>query len=440
MSIAWPPAATGLSSRWRDRDRRSVAQVYGRYTGLVVQDADRFYLIDVDGRRYLDFACGVGVTLLGHRHPDVARAVHRQIDSYWHISTVAQHARLTEAAEKVASVCPEPLDTVFFANSGADVVEGALKLARFVTRRQGIICFTGGFHGRTFAAATVTTTKVHYRKGFAPLLPGVYVTSYPYCFHTCQHGEEQPCPIAAGREIEQLFKHVVPADEVAAILVEPIQGDGGYVVPPSGFLSTLRRICDDNGIVLVCDEAQSGVGRTGLMLASEHEGVVPDIVTLAKALGNGMPISALVARRGMMDAWPSGSHGSTFGGNAVSCAAVVATLDVIQRDGLLHRATEIGDRIVARAHGWQQQDRGLADVRGRGTMVGLEFLGISGLPDSERVATIRSICLERGLVVLSCGLNDNVIRLIPPLILDDNELERGLGILEEAVFQSSVQS
>lgn len=414
--------------------------MYRRYTDLVVQDADRVYLTDVDGRRYLDFACGVGVTLLGHRHPAVSRALHQQIDSYWHISTVAQHTQLIAAAEKVASLCPDPLDTVFFANSGAEAVEGALKLARYITRRHGVICFTGGFHGRTLGAATVTTTRVHYRKGFGPLLPGVYVTPYPYCFRTCRHEERQPCPIAAGRELEKLFRHVVPADEVAAILVEPIQGDGGYVVPPPGFLSTLRRICDENGIVLVFDEAQSGVGRTGLMLASEHEGVVADIVTLAKALGNGMPISALVTRREMMDAWPPGSHGSTFGGNAVSCAAVVATLDVIERDGLMRRATEIGEGIFARAYDWQRHDPGLADVRGRGTMVGLEFLDPSGLPDAKRVAAIREMCLEQGLIVLSCGLDDNVIRLIPPLILDDHELARGLEILEEAVYQSSSQA
>jgi 4-aminobutyrate aminotransferase len=421
--------------KWRERDKKSVSRAYARYTDLVVKDGQGSFIIDVDGNRYLDFGCGIAVTSLGHRHPDVVKAVHAQVDSYWHTSIVTEHVRLTEAAEKVASICPAPLDTVFFANSGAEVVEGALKLARMVTGRQGIISFTGAFHGRTFGALSVTTSIAKYRERYFPLLPGVYHTPYPYCFRECEHAAGEPCPIALGHEIERLFRHVVPAGEVAAILVEPIQGEGGYIVPPAGFLATLRRICDRHGILLIFDEVQSGVGRTGRWLASEHDEVVPDVVILAKALGNGLPIGAIVASADVMAAWPAGSHGSTFGGNAVSCAAVVATLGVIERDGLLQRAEELGKRISERARGWQRQVGGPADVRGRGLMIGLEFMDSAGMPDAERVDEIRSTCLERGLLLLACGTDHNVIRLIPPLNLSDSETEQAMEILEAAVLQ-----
>ncbi len=420
------------SARWRERDRRVVAPAYSRYTDIVVAEAEGAYIVDVDGRRYLDFGCGIAVTSLGHRHPDVTRAVHAQVDRYWHTSVVTEHELLVEAAEAVAGICPEPLKQVFFANSGAEVVEGALKLARRATGRQGIVCFAGGFHGRTFGAMSVTTSKVHYREGYAPLLPGVQVTPYPYCFRRCSHAANEPCPIAAGEQLEQLFARVVPAHEVAALLVEPIQGEGGYVVPPQGFLRNLRRICDQHGILLICDEVQSGMGRTGRWFAFEHEAVVPDIVTVAKALGSGLPIGAIVASPAVMRSWDPGSHGTTFGGNAVSCAAAVATIDVIRRDGLLARADAIGARIQEQARGWQQQGE-VADVRGRGAMVGLEFMDSTGRPDAERVDQIKADCREQGMVVLSCGVDDNVIRLIPPLTLSDSELDQGLGILGEAV-------
>ncbi|MHB1639741.1 MAG: aspartate aminotransferase family protein [Candidatus Dormibacteria bacterium] len=433
-------ATDSVAESWRARDRQAVSGVYSRYTDLVIQDGEGSFLIDVDGRRYLDFGCGIAVTALGYRHPDVTRAIHRQVDGYWHTSVVTQHVRLTEAAEKVASICPDPLDRVFFANSGAEVVEGALKLARQATHRPGIVAFIGGFHGRTFGALSVTTSKVHYREHYSPLLPGVHTTPYPYCFRNCGHGPDEPCPVAMGAELEKLFKHVVPADEVAAILVEPIQGEGGYIVPPPGFLATLRQICDRHGIVLIFDEVQTGVGHTGRWLASDHEGVVPDVVTLAKALGSGLPIGAIVARHDLMDKWPAGTHGSTFGGNAIACAAAIATIEVIQRDGLLQRATEIGDKIMSRAHAWQQRVGGPADVRGRGAMVGLEFMDSAGLPDAERVDAIRAACLQSGLLVLGCGIDDNVIRLIPPLTLSDSEVEQGLQILEQAVLQGGTSA
>jgi 4-aminobutyrate aminotransferase len=426
----------GTAEQWRERDRRSVASVWSRYTDLVVSSAEGSYLIDVEGRRYLDFACGIAVTSLGHRHPDVAAAVHRQLDRYWHTSIVTQSVVMTEAAERVAAICPDPLDVVFFANSGAEVVEGALKLARRSTGRQGIICFRGGFHGRTFGALSVTTSKALYRSKYGPLLPGVYVTPYPYCFRDCDHALGEPCPIAAGEDLRRLFQQVVPAKEVAAILVEPIQGEGGYVVPPPGFLATLRRLCDEYGILLICDEIQSGVARTGQWLAVDHEQVVPDIVTLAKALGSGLPVGAIVSSHRLMDSWEQGSHGSTFGGNPVSGAAVIATLQVIERDHLMARATELGKIIKARISGWQTAGHGPADLRGRGAMIGLEFMDAAGKPDADRVSQIKHRAVALGLVVLSCGIDDNVIRLLPPLTVSDAELAEGLDILESVVIET----
>ncbi|MGH7642807.1 MAG: aspartate aminotransferase family protein [Candidatus Dormibacteria bacterium] len=429
--------AGGTSQQWRERDRRSVAGVWSRYTDLVISSAEGSYLIDVEGQRYLDFACGIAVTSLGHRHPDVTEAVHRQLDRYWHTSIVTQSVVMTEAAERVAAICPDPLDVVFFANSGAEVVDGALKLARRSTGRQGIIAFRGAFHGRTFGALSVTTSKALYRAGYGPLLPGVQITPYPYCFRMCDHAPGQPCPIAAGEELERIFHQVLPADEVAAILVEPIQGEGGYVVPPAGFLATLRRICDEHGILLICDEIQSGVARTGRWLAVDHEQVVPDIVTLAKALGSGLPVGAIVSSHKLMDRWESGSHGSTFGGNPVAGAAVIATLQVIERDHLMERASAIGESAKRRIEGWQRAGHGPADLRGKGALIGLEFLDQSGNPDPDRVTRIKHLALDAGLVVLSCGIDDNVIRLLPPLTVSDAELTQGLDILQSAVETSA---
>lgn len=441
MATTLPPSelmsgvpGSGTAEEWRLRDRRSVASVWSRYTDLVVDSAEGSYLIDVEGRRYLDFACGIAVTSLGHRHPDVAAAVHRQVDRYWHTSIVTQSVVMIEAAERVAAICPDPLDVVFFANSGAEVVEGSLKLARRSTGRQGIICFRGGFHGRTYGALSVTTSKALYRSAYGPLLPGVHVTPYPYCFRVCDHAPGDPCPIAAGEELERLFHQVVPANEVAAILVEPIQGEGGYVVPPPGFLSTLRRICDEHGILLICDEIQTGVARTGRWLAVDHEQVVPDIVTLAKALGSGLPVGAIVSSHHLMDKWEPGSHGSTFGGNPVAGAAVIATLKVIERDHLIDRATALGETIRARVARWQESGEGPSDLRGRGALIGMEFMDEQGHPDADRVTQIKHRAVESGLVVLSCGIDDNVIRLLPPLTVSDAELEEGLDILESAVL------
>ena len=415
-----------------EKDRELISPAFQRYTNIVVESAEGAWLHTLDGRSVLDFTCGIAVTNLGHRHPAVTRAVHEQVDRLWHVSGTAHHAPLVAAAEALVSVAPAGLSSVFFGNSGAEAVEAALKLARRATGRSEIIAFLGAFHGRTYGAVSLTASHSKYRVGMGPFLPGVHHVRYPYCFRMCSHGPGEPCPIAAGEDLERLFHTVVPPESVAAIFVEPVQGEGGYVVPPAGFLARLREICDQHGILLVDDEIQTGFGRTGRMFAVEHRGVLPDIMCVAKGLGNGLPIGAIVAKASVMSAWHGGEHGTTFGGNPVACAAAAAVIETLQRERLPERAALLGERVLERARGWQASHPRLADVRGLGLMIGLEFME-GGRPAPGYVKRVIQAAVDRGLLLLSCGLDDNVIRLIPPLTLTDRELEQGLDILEASL-------
>ena len=415
-----------------EKDHELMAPTFGRYTDLVVDTAEGSWLHTIDGRSVLDFTCGIGVTNLGHRHPAVVKAVHEQVDRLWHVSGTAHHPQLVAAAEALVSVAPPGLNSVFFCNSGAEAVEGALKLARRATGRTEIIAFLGAFHGRTYGAVTLTASKARYHAGMGPFLPGVHHVRYPYCFRTCGHGPGEPCPIAAGEELELLFRTLVPADSVAAIVVEPIQGEGGYVVPPAAFLPRLREICDAHGIMLVADEVQTGFGRSGRMFAVDHSGVVPDIMCVAKGMGNGLPIGAIVAKRSVMARWHPGEHGTTFGGNPVACAAATAVIETLRKERLPERAAALGERVLQRARGWRADHPRLADVRGRGLMIGLEFME-GRLPAPELTQRILHAALERDLLLLTCGVDENVIRLIPPLTITEQELEKGMDVLEASI-------
>jgi 4-aminobutyrate aminotransferase-like enzyme len=268
-----------------------------------------------------------------------------------------------------------------------------------------------------------------------PFLPGVHHVPFPHCFRQCSHARDEPCPIAAGDEIEKLFETIVPPENVAAIVVEPIQGEGGYVIPPAAFMPQLRRICDANGILLVADEVQSGFARSGRMFAVDHWGVVPDIMCVAKALGNGMPIGGIIAKRSVMSAWHPGEHGSTFGGNPVACAAALAVIDTIREEGLEERAVRLGAVVMERARGWQQRFHHLGDVRGLGMMIGLEFME-EGRSATAYTRRLRRIALSKNLLLLSCGVHDNVLRIIPPLTTPEGDLDAGLNILEEALAEA----
>lgn len=421
---------------WRERDAELISPAYARYSDLVVHHALGAHLHTVDGRDVLDFGCGIGVTNLGHLHPAVTAAVHEQVDKLWHTSVTALSPKMVEAAAALASIAPEGLDQVFLNNSGAEAVESSMKLARRATGRTEIIAFTGGFHGRTYGAITLTASKAKYREGMGPFLPGIHHVRYPHCFRYCEHGPDQPCPIARGDEIAHLFKTTVPADTVAAIVVEPLQGEGGFVVPPPAFLPRLREICDDNGILLVCDEVQSGFGRTGRFFCVEHTGVRPDIMCVAKAFGNGLPIAGLVATHAVMSSWHPGEHGTTFGGNAVACAAAVAVIETMRAERLPERAAALGKRVLGRLSSWPAEFAEVGDVRGLGLMIGIEFMrGEKPAPDV--VARVQRRCLERDLLVLTCGIDDNVIRLLPPLTIDEADLDAGLDILEACVREET---
>jgi 4-aminobutyrate aminotransferase len=430
------PSAADAAT-WRERDSELISPAYHRYSDLVVESAEGAHLHTVDGRDVLDFGCGISVTNLGHRHPAVVAAVHAQVDRLWHTSVTAFHPQMIEAAGSLVSITPPSLDQVFLTNSGAEAVEGAMKLARRATGRSEIIAFIGGFHGRTYGALSLTASKAGYRRGMGPLLPGVHHIRYPYCFRYCTHPKDAVCDLVE-QELQLLFSTTTAPDTVAAIIVEPVQGEGGYVVPPATFMPMLRKVCDDHGIMLVADEVQSGFGRTGKMFAVEHTRVEPDIMCLAKALGNGMPIAAFVARHRVMSAFHEGEHGTTYGGNAVACAAAVAVIDTMVREKIPERADRLGRPVMERMRTLQADVPALADVRGLGLMIGLEFLQ-DGAPAAGLVGRIATNALAHDLLLLSCGVEGNVIRLIPPLTIPEAELHAGLDILEAAIREEATR-
>jgi 4-aminobutyrate aminotransferase len=425
-----PAKPASENATWLARDRAAITPAYHRSHDIVASRGEGSFLFDVDGGRYLDFTSGIGVTSLGHSHPRVVAAAQEQLSRLTHVSVVTHHQLNIRLAEKLASLAPAGLDLSFLANSGAEAVDGAIKLARRVTGRTDIIAFEGAFHGRTLAATTLTSSKNHYREGYEPLLPGVHRVPYPTGGDT-PAGEAE---VARTRTaIDEISIRVDPA-KVAAMIVEPVLGEGGYIVPPTGFLPMLREVADAHGILLVADEIQSGMGRTGHWFAFQGTPVVPDVLLLAKALANGLPISAIVARHDIMEAWPPASHGSTFGGNPVCCAAALATIDVIEEENLVARAGRLGTATMARLRKSIGDHPAVVEVRGAGLMIGIEFRAHRGWNTAASVQErVRATCFEHGLLLLSCGSSDEVIRLIPPLNIAEADLESGLATIATAV-------
>jgi 4-aminobutyrate aminotransferase len=434
MRLVKEQPADDSQEEWLARERAHLSQVLYRYTPIVVDHAQGSYLYGVDGRRYLDFASGIAVTNLGHGHPAVIAAAKAQLDKVVHTSVVAHHQPAIELAERIAAVAPGKLDSVFFANSGAEAVEGAIKLARYTTGRSALIGFQGAFHGRTYGALSLTASKSYYRERYEPFLPGVYHVPYPYAYRNPTGPSDQATLDYVFGAIDEMLDTRVPPRNIAAFIVEPVLGEGGYVVPPAGFMPRLRALCDQHGILLIADEVQSGYGRTGKMFACEHTGVVPDIMTLAKSIASGLPLSAVVASSKLMDQWEPAAHGSTFGGNPVSCAAGIATLDVFESEGILENATARGAELIQRLRELQRRLPAIGEVRGLGLMVGVELVHKDGSANKELQKKIRQVCLDSGMVVLSCGPHDNVLRLVPPLNLSQAELDEGWEILN-AAFQ-----
>ena len=412
-----------------------MSPILGRYYERSWSHCEGHTLYDSDGRGFLDFACGIATTSLGHHHPAVTQAIKDQADKLLHICNALGYLEpVARLATLLADACPDPLDTVFFCNSGAEAIESALKLARRVTGRPGIIAFRGAFHGRTFGAASITSSSLNYRLGYEPLLPSVYLTPFPNVYRYFGDDEEAATAGAMGAR-RTLLGHEIPASSVAAIIIEPIQGEGGFNPAPASFLRELRALCDEHGILLIFDEVQTGVARTGKMWAFEHAGVVPDVLCVAKALANGMPISAIVSRRELQEKWGIGAHGTTFGGNPVSCAAGIAVLRTIEEQGLVANAAARGSELIAGLTRIKAADTRIGDVRGLGLMVGVEFVKDRATrdPDGETCDAMVQACADQGLLVLNCGTHHNVVRFLPPIDVTAEEISTGLSLFAAAL-------
>lgn len=415
---------------------RSVSPVWPRYTPIVAARAEGAYVYDRDGTRYLDFTCGIGVTNTGHCHPKVVAAIREQAGRLLHGQVnIVYHPPLLELVEELQRVVPGGLDCFFFSNSGAEAVEGAVKLARHATGRPNVIVFQGSFHGRTALTMALTTSKTIYRAGYQPLPAGVFVAPYPYAYRFGWSPEETEAFCL--REVEFLLQTQTAPEETAAILVEPVLGEGGYVVPPPGFLKGLRHICDRHGILLIADEVQSGFGRTGRWFAVEHFDVAPDVMVMAKGIASGLPLSGVAARRELMERWKPGSHGGTYGGNAVACAAAVATIRVIHEEGLVENAARMGALLMERLRSLRAEFPIIGDVRGLGLMVATELTHPDGTPAKDAAKAVVKGCLRRHLILLTCGPWDNTVRWIPPLTVTTAQIEEAVGIFREAVAEAT---
>jgi 4-aminobutyrate aminotransferase len=418
-----------------ERDAKVVSPSYPRDYPFVMSHGRGAEVWDVDGNRFLDFAAGIAVCATGHAHPRVVQAIKDAADGFLHISSDYWHEGQVRLGEKIAELDPlgEPVMS-FFAQSGTESVEGALKLARQVTGRPRFIGFLGSFHGRTMGSLAFTSSKYSQQSGYFPTMPGVTHVPYPNSYRPLLTGGDQGQAVLDYIE-HTLFECNVPAQEVAAILVEPILGEGGYIVPPDGFLPGLRALCDRHGILLIFDEVQCGVGRTGKMFAGQHWDVAPDIMTLAKGLGSGLPIGLIVAKRKIMESWPRGAHGNTFGGNPICCAAALATVDLVEKQYAAN-ASEVGDYFMDRLRDLQTRHEVIGEVRGKGLMIGIELVN-----DQSSKEPARKLCeavlhraFHNGLILLSCGTS--TVRFMPPLMIGKENVDEALVILEESLGEA----
>ena len=402
------------------------------HTDIIAKRAQGIYVEDINGKRYMDFTAGLAVANTGHNHPRVVEAIKKQADALIHSGSIFFYEPLITLVETLKDITPPGIDMFFFGNSGTEAIEGALKLARFYTGRQGIIAFTGCFHGRTLGSLSLTSSGAKYRRKYHSLLPAVYHSPYPYCYR-CFFGQRpETCGMDCYEHLKRLFKHLLPPEETACMIIEPVLGEGGYVVPPMNFLKRLREFCDKWGILLILDEVQSGMGRTGKWFALEHFGVIPDIMTIAKGIASGMPLSAVAAKKEIMSHWSPGAHGTTFGGNPVSCAAAAATIKVIKEEGLLKNAAVAGKHAMKILLAMKEKYDCIGDVRGLGLMIGIEFVK-KGKPYTAGLKKIMAHCLKKGLILVEAGVDKNVLRLAPPLIIEKSDLEKGLGIIEDGI-------
>lgn len=412
------------------RHRQSMAQAQGVYHELVFVRGEGPYLYDPEGKRYIDMAVGICTGPVGHCHPEVVAAIKDQADRLVHTSMVGYYDANVRHAELLKSVAPPSLrdGRVLFLNSGSEGVEAALKMARMVTRRPSVISFMGAFHGRPMGALAATGSKSSYKKGLSGLMPGMYHAVYPYCYRCPMgHGGPDGCHLACINMVHKLLKHVVPAEDLAAIIIEPMAGENGYVMPPSAFIQELRHICDETGAMLIADEVQTGLGRLGTMWGCDLHGVEPDVIVFGKGAGGQMPLGGFIGKSDIVQQWPSGAHGSTYGGHPISCRAGRAAVEIIIRDGLPARVARLGKQARERFNSAKKELAAIGDVRGQGFMIGVELIKPDGSPDRDLTLAVRAEAGKRGAVVTNVA--DSTLRISPPLNIPEDVLNEGVGIL-----------
>lgn len=414
-----------------DRHNDVLAPVIGFNTQLHIVEADGIWVKDSEGNRWADFACGTAVTNLGHNHPNVVDAAKAQLDRLVHSGMIFHYDTSVEAAERLRSITPSTIEKFGFANSGAEAVEASVKLAKYTTGRQGVVTFRGGFHGRTMGSVAYTTSKAKYRDGYHPVLGSVFVTPFPHPYRWGVSTEE--AVDMALNELSLMFKHVVSPSNIACFLIEPVQGEGGYYPAPSRFLSEIRSIADEHGILLVFDEVQTGFGRTAEWFAADHFDAKPDIMAMGKGIANGLPLSSYGASRDLIDSWPPGSHGTTYGGNPVATAAASAVIDTMGE--LLPGARELSKHAFDRFEQLAERHPTIGDVRGLGLMIGVELVEDreTRFPDPEALKHVKAHGLDNELIIISCGPDANIIRFIPALITTQEELNWAIDLIDEGL-------
>ena len=424
---------TDLNSRHDD----VMAPVIAFDTDIHAVKADGIWVTDIEGNRWADFACGTAVVNLGHNHPAVVEAARAQLGNLVHSGMIFRYESVVTAAEKLRGITPSGIEKFAFANSGAEAVEAAVKLSKYSTGRQGVVTFRGGFHGRTMGSVSYTTSNAKYRDGYHPVLGSVFVAPFPHAYRWSMTEDE--AVESSLRELVLMFKHVVTPKNIAAFLIEPVQGEGGYIPAPTAFLDAIRDLADEHGIELIYDEIQSGFGRTAEWFATDHYDAKPDVMAIGKGIANGLPLSAYGASREMIDAWPVGAHGTTFGGNPVSTAAAVAVIDTME--GLLPHARELSKRSFERFDELAGKHATIGDVRGLGLMIGVELVEDlqTRVPSKPAMQHIKQYVMERELIIISCGPDGNVIRFIPSLVTTTEELDWAIGLIDEALTDWEAQ-
>ena len=413
------------------RHRDVIAPVIAYNTDVHAVSAQGIWVTDIDGKKWADFACGTAVTNLGHNHPTVVKAAHDQLDKFIHSGCIFRYDAVVEAAERLRDITPPAIEKFAFANGGGEAVESAVKLAKYSSGRQGVVAFRGGFHGRTMGSVAYTTSNAKYRDGYHPVLGSVFVAPYPHAYRWGVSDDE--AVDSCLHELRLMFKHVVTPKNIACFLIEPVQGEGGYYPAPPRFLDELRAMADEDGILVIYDEVQTGFGRTAEWFASDHYDAKPDIMAMGKGMANGMPLSAYGGPRDLIDAWPVGSHGTTFGGNPVASAAAVAVMDTM--GDLLPHARELSAHAFKRYHELAERHETIGDVRGLGLMIGVEFVEdrATRVPDAKAFKHVQAHAFNNELIIIECGPDGNVLRFIPSLVTTMDELDWAIDLVDEGL-------